>query len=624
MLKLAVGSALLLTATQVAAVSLGAVQGGVIIGRPLDLLVQSSITAADASAGLCLNAEVSFGDTRIAPTAISTAIEQLGAEGRGRIRIRVDQPVNEPIVTLVLQAGCAATFRRSYTLLADLESTLAAAAAAPLRPTPAHPAAPAASAPATRVTPGNAMAGHPGPAADEALGPQTPIVLAAPAPRPATVTRMASKTLPTVRPAATGPHDMRQAAGTVVAAAPAPPPAGPRLEVDPVDLSALAPVPGVDTGAAAGPVVMGAQAAAGALEALQQQQNLQQEVETLRAEQERMRLAIEVLNAQLAEAQKPPVQAAGRSELWAYAAPALGLLLLGGIWYWLRKHRRPKAPPPEKTVLPWWGTALPVDPPTNDLATHGPAPRSQPVSKPALAQAAAVVSAPTWSDDLTKGLEVAEARESMFREVPIAPLELERLQDLWQRVEFFRSIGQLRDALAAIEAFVTYSARSSEGPYLLWLHLAHSEGADTDRQQATVFYETHYHRIAPSALAIAAPLGLADDPGFMRVLIRDWPTDAARAVLVQALASQPGDVQSALRMRTLWAFDDLLQLVGLLDTLATMPLEPAPSKPGSAGTPAEKSNTIDFDFDLFELEPKEVKPKPAAPPAPAAPTPPKA
>ncbi|MCD8514682.1 MAG: hypothetical protein LRY31_01310 [Burkholderiaceae bacterium] len=166
MLKLAMGSALLLTATQVVAVSLGATQGSVIIGRPLDLLVQSSITAADASAGLCLNAEVLYGDTRIAPTAITTAIDQIGSEGRGRIRITVDQPVNEPIVTLVLRAGCTTTFRRSYTLLADVEPALAAAAvaaAAPLRLTPApiRPAAPVASAPTTLVTPGSGVAGAP-------------------------------------------------------------------------------------------------------------------------------------------------------------------------------------------------------------------------------------------------------------------------------------------------------------------------------------------------------------------------------------------------------------------------------------------------------------------------------
>lgn len=647
MLKLAVGSALLLTATQVVAVSLGATQGSVIIGRPLDLQVQSSITAADASAGLCLNAEVWYGDTRILPTAIATAIEQIGVEGRGRIRITVDQPVNEPIVTLVLQAGCATTFRRSYTLLADVEPALAAAAvaaAAPLRlqPAPARPAAPVASAPTTLVASGSGVAGRPSPAAIEALGPETPIVLAAPASRPAAVTRMASKTLPlpTVRPADTGPQDMREAAGTVVAAAP-PPPAVSRLQLDPVDLSAVAPLPGVDAGDASGPVVIGPQAVAGALQALQQQENLQQEVEALRVEQERMRLAIETLNAQLAEAQRQSGQAASRFELWTYGLPALGLLLLGGVWALVRSRRRPEEPPPDKATAPWWESALPDGPSTREPVTP-----SQPVSQPPLAKAAAVVAAPAWSDDLAKGLEVAEGRESMFREVPIMPLELDRLQDLWQRVEFFRSIGQLRDALDALKGYVTDGARSSEAPYLLWLHLAHGEGTDNDRQQAAVFYETHYQRIAPSVQAVDAPLGLADDPGFIQALIRDWPTEAARATLVQALASQPGDTHSPLGTRTLAAFDDLVMLVGLLDTLEITPLEPAPSKVGlaatdpldpleaefpawqsvsdiskPAATAAAKSNNIDFDFDMFELEPKELKPKPADP---AEPTPPKA
>lgn len=127
MLKLAMVSALLVTATQVVAVSLGATQGNVIIGRPLDLLVPSSITASDAASGLCLEAEVLYGDTPVPATAITTGIHQTGGEGAGALRIRSTDPVNEPIVTLILRAGCTTSFRRSYTLLADEEPRVPAA-----------------------------------------------------------------------------------------------------------------------------------------------------------------------------------------------------------------------------------------------------------------------------------------------------------------------------------------------------------------------------------------------------------------------------------------------------------------------------------------------------------------
>ena len=54
MLKLAVGSALLVTVTQTLALTLGPTQGDVIIGRPFDVLVQSRIDPNLAGTDLCL------------------------------------------------------------------------------------------------------------------------------------------------------------------------------------------------------------------------------------------------------------------------------------------------------------------------------------------------------------------------------------------------------------------------------------------------------------------------------------------------------------------------------------------------------------------------------------------
>ena len=102
MLKLGMGSVLLATTTQVVAVSLGATQGNVIIGRPLDILIQSSIDASEAAAGLCLEAEVIYGDMRVAATAITAEIHRVGTGGAGALRVRATEPVNEPIVTVTI------------------------------------------------------------------------------------------------------------------------------------------------------------------------------------------------------------------------------------------------------------------------------------------------------------------------------------------------------------------------------------------------------------------------------------------------------------------------------------------------------------------------------------------
>jgi hypothetical protein len=617
MLKLAMGTVLLVTATQVVAVSLGATQGEVIIGRPLDLLVQSNITASDAASGLCLETQVAYGDTRIAPSAVTTVIQELGAGGRRAIRIRVAQPVNEPIVSVTVQAGCTAAFRRSYTLLADVEPALvAAAAAAVVDPLPV----PRVSRPVTQVPSAPAS---PGGAIVDALDPETPIVLAEPAPRPAAVTRMRSKTapLPTVVSEVLDAQASRQAAGAVVAEAPPSPP-GPRLQLEPVDLAAPSvPVAANAEDATAGPVVLGQDLPVDMQAALAQQQVLQQEVETLRAEQERMRLAIETLNAQLLAAQQPPPMAEDPlAPVRQFGLPALALLLMGGAWYVLRRRRRSVASALDPKVnAPWWASALPDVPPR---AGAEPA-----IKSPPGAEESSFAQADAWHPESVEGLEVAEGRESMFREVPVAALQADRLQDLWQRVEFFCSLGQHTQARDLLKNFVTQHARASEGPYLWWLCLDQRWGSESDRVSAARFYEAHFQRIPPALAVVESALCLADDASIMGAIADRWPAAGARQLIEAALASQPGDVQSPLSVRSLNVFDDLVTLLGLLDALDTLGAAPvvAPSGGGALGEPeAEfpawqsvadlspksvkpREAMLDFDLDMFELEPKEAR-----------------
>lgn len=654
MLKLAMGTALFVTATQVVAVSLGATQGEVIIGRPLDLLVQSNITAAEAASGLCLDADVLFGDTRIAPSAITTAIQQMGAEGQRAIRITVSQPVNEPIVTVTVRAGCTSSFRRSYTLLADVEPALAAAAAASVRhlssPPVSRPITQASPAPATVRMEGVSLPASPGLSAVDGLGPETPIVLAEPAPRPAAVTRMLSKTtpLPTVGSGMMDNQASRQTAGAVSAEAP-PPPSGPRLQLDPVDLTATSVPTVASTEEASGPVVLGQELPVEVQAALEQQQVLQQEVETLRAEQERMRLAIETLNAQLVEAQQAP-SADPWSPVRSFGLPALALLLLGGVWYVLRNRRRPtESALDPKVTTPWWESALPDVPPQSNAEPLIPSPSGN---------AKLVPSQPTaWNSEAVEGLEVAEGRESMFREVPVAALDADRLQDLWQRVGFFCSLGQSAQAVEAFNQFVTQHSRASEGPYLWWISLAQRWGSEDDRASAARFYEAHFQRIPPPLTVVDAATGLLDDASIMGRISASWPTPEARQLIEAALASQPGDVQSPLSVRSLNVFDDLITLLGLLDeldTLVSTPLvtapvtsaldeleaefpawqsvadlspksvqpresmldfelppvpAPAPSPAPETAKSASSPPSVDFDFDMFELQPKTLPPE---------------
>lgn len=311
MLKLVTGACLLAAATQTMALTLGSVQGSAIIGQPLDLLVRSTVTAADTVSDLCLRADVVYGDTPVAAADVAITIQRLGLQDSGALRLRVRPAVNEPVVVINLQVGCGNPFRRQYTLLADFAPSPAAAeaASAPLS-APVAPAAPAPVAPAP-ARPAAAAAAPLAPDVQLADQPETPIRLSAPAPRPDTVLRLGSK----YRPPATVQDVPPQAASGGVRDAPLPRMAreaasGPRLQLDPIDLSPspsgavlgqqpdpAAPPPPVDaapTETADTAPVAAPPAPGGALE---------QELAAMRQEQEKLRLALETLNTQLQQAQ---------------------------------------------------------------------------------------------------------------------------------------------------------------------------------------------------------------------------------------------------------------------------------------------------------------------------------
>lgn len=640
MLKLAAGGALLVGATHALALSLGAVQGQVIIGRPLDILVQSSIEPSDAAAGLCLEAEVVYGDTRVAPTAVSAAIHRVGPAGTGALRVRANQPVTEPIVTVVLKAGCQQTFRRSYALLADVEP-VAPPASVPLatpvatRPTavsgqvlapvprPASPTPPAAAAtaPSHATRPAAASGGRPAVGSAVPLAPETPIRLQAPVSRPAGIKGLRSK----ARPVATLPVP---AEATAAPASPlqsaVPAESGPRLKLDPVDLSPtgapvvtpadVAATPAAENGA--GPVAStdGAPAAtADAPQAPAAELAMAQELEALRAEQERLRVAMETINAQLTQAESdrylnPVVLGLG----------AAVLALLGGLLVLLRRRRPAPVVAPAPTA-PWWESKLPED---AAAQAHEPTPA-----------AGNETLLPAWaSADEVDGLEVREAGESMFREVPITPLNSNELLDVWQRVDFFESIGQHTEAMAALQAYVTNHARSSEAPYLRWLAIARAAGSAEAQALAQAFYEHHFQRLVPAR----SDEPLEADAAWLQALADHWPTDVARQQLEAALASQPGAPGAALRVRSVNAYDDVLLLLGTLndrdglpDAVAAMPNEPllapvAPlqSVPVAVGkvtqtdTPAEPEPLafVAPDFPPLSLTDTPPAPAPAAKP----------
>ncbi len=341
MIKQAIGMALFATATHCVALSLGGPQGNVIIGRPLDLLIRGTIDADEALSGLCLEAELLYGDSRVPASAVSVSIHKLVADGTGILRVRSSQTVNEPVVTLVLKAGCSSRLNRSYALLADyLPQPVAVATVAARVPEgltsarsgPAMPSRPAGA--QTGVPASNARPVGREPAESESL-----VRLQPAQPRPAGVERVLAKHRPESARSEPPPPAPASAPSSKPAAGDS------RLKLDLVALEA--PVAGQAKAAGpeaaprgtAMPQAEASSVAAGGDAGGAEQQRIREmvrELEGLRSEQQKMRAAVEAVNAQLAQAGAP-----------RHLDPlVLGLLGLSGAalsalaWVWARSLRR--------------------------------------------------------------------------------------------------------------------------------------------------------------------------------------------------------------------------------------------------------------------------------------------
>lgn len=102
------------------AVTLGRHSGAALIGQPLDVRVQLLLAPGEEAATQCVVTDVFYGDAQVSAGAVrSTPQPAAGPDAQASVRIQAALPVNEPIVTLYVRAGCSSAFTRRYVLLAD-------------------------------------------------------------------------------------------------------------------------------------------------------------------------------------------------------------------------------------------------------------------------------------------------------------------------------------------------------------------------------------------------------------------------------------------------------------------------------------------------------------------------
>lgn len=124
------------------ALSLGPVTGSAVIGRPLELIAPIGFDElAQGNGSGCVTGEVRYGDRVVDRTRVEVDLSADAARQWSFARISSAVPVDEPFVTVVLNAGCGHPSSRRYVLLAEAPGSepMALVAASKLGAVPVAP-----------------------------------------------------------------------------------------------------------------------------------------------------------------------------------------------------------------------------------------------------------------------------------------------------------------------------------------------------------------------------------------------------------------------------------------------------------------------------------------------------
>lgn len=122
--KVLVGGWVCLASAGSSALSLGALEGHAVIGRPLRVVLPVTAAASESISPLCPVVRVYFADNLLpaAQVRIEALADSSGGGSATRVEVRTLTPLLEPFVRLEAVAGCGNQYSRSYTLLAELPS----------------------------------------------------------------------------------------------------------------------------------------------------------------------------------------------------------------------------------------------------------------------------------------------------------------------------------------------------------------------------------------------------------------------------------------------------------------------------------------------------------------------
>lgn len=519
-----------------------------LLGKPLQVTVPARFASGDAG-DQCVHAEVFYGESRVRASDVRTTIT--GPADQRRVRVEADAPIDEPVVTVSLRAGCRNTVTRNYTLLPEYPSERLLAALE----TRTALAARAAAAPLQ-------LAASPAPAS---LSPRRA------APRPVTVARAATTAADTVP--ARSPRTSRAFRNEAVAA-------GPRLRLEPLErpegqavlrVSASLAEPNGDAARRAAAAMLWQAINADPQEVLRTTvllQKLEQDLAQLRQNATQTRAEMAALRQRL-DAAQPWYQS-------PVVAQVLALLLLaaasaGGVLWFRARQQRLAAPawyaPSE--AAPVTGSAAAVaELPAAEPETVVVAPdAAQPVDVPLPEAPVSVATAPSAVHDGTIDFELAtpEVQQPAARSAVDGMLRVETLAATFEEVEFLTSLGLAGDAMDLLKTYLQDSASPAPIAFLELMRLCDQAGDAMAVATIRRRYAQLYGVEVPRLPQVVAPTGVEAMPELSARIVAAWGRGEALDRIEQALFAVPTPGNPL----TLQAGRDLLCLYDLSMTLLT-------------------------------------------------------
>jgi pilus assembly protein FimV len=549
--------------------TLGRVRGTALIGQPLDLSIQVQFDGEENASSLCMEADVFHADTRQDPARVKVNVEAAQQPQTATVRVVSSQPVDEPMVTVYLKAGCGQKITRRYVLLADFPSEPASGpvASAPVGISSAPAQVSATTAVETKI--GSTWAEASRPAEPAARAPQNvvakpPVVRKVKPPAAAPVKAVAA---PPEKTAIVEKRQAGQAAGQS------------RLRLDPLEVLAERVATLEAAKAASAPASVPAD---DVVKDAMRFQSLEGDVKALLSLAAKNEASLLEMKTRLQKAESE------RFANWlVYALMAAILLCLAAIWtLWSRQRTL------ESTKGDWWrgggdaGTEKATPGPT--AVTPAPMPETSGATPEVFdrnVQAAGMAPAPKVHNPISSvDLHLSEISASTFDTLlqsgpaPIRGskpgaligssgpgerrVSSDELFDIRQQAEFFVSLGQTDQAIRVLENHIAENAGSSPVLYLDLLQLFHSLNLKTDfRQYREDFNLLFNSRVPEFALFKQEGRGLEAYPDVLADISVLWPSPQVLQILEACIFHNSWDDKG--QVFDLAAFRELLLLYGI-------------------------------------------------------------